>query len=209
MPMSAEKFISDSGAEVHDRVRIETESMTYEGLIMPKHNFSEESIIIIKLDNGYNIGVSTEGAKLSVLSKAKLKETIVETKKKNKDLQNITILGTGGTIASFIDYKTGAVSPAITAEQLVNSVKALDEIANINAEPLFSLASEDMKPNHWEDMAIKVKEIHDKNNHGIVIGHGTDTMAYSAAALAFQLPEISNPVVFTGCLLYTSPSPRD
>jgi len=196
--MSAEKFISDNGAEVHDRVRIETESMTYEGLIMPKHNFSEENIMIIKLDNGYNIGVSTEGAKLSVLSKAKLKETIVETKKKNKDLQNITILGTGGTIASFIDYKTGAVSPAITAEQLVNSVKALDEIANINAEPLFSLASEDMKPNHWEDMAIKVKEIHDKNNHGIVIGHGTDTMAYSAAALAFQLPEISNPVVFTG-----------
>jgi len=196
--MSAEKFISDSGAEVHDRVRIETESMTYEGLIMPKHNFSEENIIIIKLDNGYNIGVSTEGAKLSVLSKAKPKETIVETKKNNTDLQNITILGTGGTIASFVDYKTGAVSPAITAEQLVNSVKALDEIANINAEPLFSLASEDMKPNHWEDMAVKVKEIHDKNNHGIVIGHGTDTMAYSAAALAFQLPEISNPVVFTG-----------
>ncbi len=196
--MSAEKFISDNGAEVHDRVRIETESMTYEGLIMPKHNFSEENIMIVKLDNGYNIGVSTEGAKLSVLSKAKPKETVVETKKKNKDLQNITILGTGGTIASFIDYKTGAVSPAITAEQLVNSVKALNEIANINAEPLFSLASEDMKPNHWEDMAIKVKEIHDKNNHGIVIGHGTDTMAYSAAALAFQLPEISNPVVFTG-----------
>ena len=196
--MSAEKFISNNGAEVHDRVRIETESITYEGLILPKHNFSKENIIILKLDNGYNIGVSTKGAKLSILSKAEPKEAIVEAKKKNKDLQNITILGTGGTIASFIDYKTGAVSPAITAEQLVNSVKALDDIANINAEPLFSLASEDMKPKHWEDMAVKVKEIHDKNNHGIVIGHGTDTMAYSAAALAFQLPEISNPVVFTG-----------
>ena len=196
--MSAEKFISDNGAGVHDRVRIETESMVYEGLILPKHNFSEENIIILKLDNGYNIGVSTEGAKLSILSKAKVIEPIVETKKKKKNLQNITILGTGGTIASFVDYKTGAVSPAITAEQLVNSVKALDEIANINAEPLFSLASEDMKPNHWEDMAVKVKEIHDKNNHGIIIGHGTDTMAYSAAALAFQLPEISNPIVFTG-----------
>ena len=196
--MSAEKFISNNGAEVHDRVRIETESITYEGLILPKHNFSKENIIILKLDNGYNIGVSTKGAKLSILSKAEPKEAIVEAKKKNKDLQNITILGTGGTIASFIDYKTGAVSPAITAEQLVNSVKALDDIANINAEPLFSLASEDMKPKHWEDMAVKVKEIHDKSNHGIVIGHGTDTMAYSAAALAFQLPEISNPVVFTG-----------
>ena len=55
-----------------------------------------------------------------------------------------------------------------------------------------------MKPEHWEGMAVKIKKMHDKNNHGIVIGHGTDTMAYSAAALSFQLPEISNPVIFTG-----------
>ena len=75
---------------------------------------------------------------------------------------------------------------------MVNSVKALDQVANVSAEPLFSLASEDMKPTHWEEMATKVKEIHDKNNHGIIIGHGTDTMSYSAAALSFQLPEISN-----------------
>ena len=97
-----------------------------------------------------------------------------------------------------MDYKTGAVSPAITAEQLVNSVSALDKVANIDAEPLFSLASEDMAPKHWEEIAKKAKEIHDKKQHGIVIGHGTDTMGYSAAALSFQLPEISNPVIFTG-----------
>tara|TARA_B100001250_G_scaffold233050_1_gene200115 strand:- start:557 stop:1822 length:1266 start_codon:yes stop_codon:yes gene_type:complete len=198
MPMSAKKFISDNGAEVHDRVRIETGSLTYEGLILPKHNFSEENIIIIKLDNGYNIGISTEDAKMSVISKAKKKDVVVNSRKENKKLPNISILGTGGTIASFVDYKTGAVSPAITAEQLVNSVKALDEVANVSAEPLFSLASEDMKPEHWEGMAVKIKEMHDKNNHGIVIGHGTDTMSYSAAALSFQLPEISNPVIFTG-----------
>ena len=82
--MSAEKFISNNGAEVHDRVRIETDSITYEGLILPKHNFSKENIIILKFDNGYNIGVSTKGAKLSILSKAKPKETLVEAKKKNK-----------------------------------------------------------------------------------------------------------------------------
>ena len=196
--MSAKKFITDNGAEVHDRVRIETGDLTYEGLILPKHNFSEDNIIIIKLDNGYNIGISTENAKMTLISKAEKKDTITHSKKENKELPNISILGTGGTIASFVDYKTGAVSPAITAEQLVNSVKALDEVANVSAEPLFSLASEDMKPEHWEGMANKVKEMHDKNNHGIVIGHGTDTMSYSAAALSFQLPEISNPVVFTG-----------
>ena len=196
--MSAKKFISDNGANVHDRVRIETRDMVYEGLILPKHNFSEEDIIILKLDNGYNIGVSTEDAKMTLISKAEKKNAVDYIKKENNELPDISILGTGGTIASFVDYKTGAVSPAITAEQLVNSVKALDEVANVSAEPLFSLASEDMKPEHWEGMANKIKEMHDKKNHGIVIGHGTDTMSYSAAALSFQLPEISNPVVFTG-----------
>ena len=196
--MSAKKFISDNGAEVHDRVRIETRDMVYEGLILPKHNFSEEDIIILKLDNGYNIGVSTKDAKMTLISKAEKKDAVDYIKKENNELPDISILGTGGTIASFVDYKTGAVSPAITAEQLVNSVKALDEVANVSAEPLFSLASEDMKPEHWEGMANKIKEMHDKKNHGIVIGHGTDTMSYSAAALSFQLPEISNPVVFTG-----------
>ena len=97
-----------------------------------------------------------------------------------------------------MDYKTGAVSPAITAEQLVNSVISLKEIANIEAEPLFSLASEDIEPKHWEQMAVKVEEIHSKKGHGIIVGHGTDTMGYSAAALSFQLPELSNPVIFTG-----------
>ena len=196
--MSAKKFINDNGAEVHDRVRIETGDLTYEGLILPKHNFSQDNILILKLDNGYNIGISIKNAKMTLISKAKKKDTGNHAKKENKELSDISILGTGGTIASFVDYKTGAVSPAITAEQLVNSVKALDEVANVSAEPLFSLASEDMKPKHWEGMATKVKEMHDKNNHGIVIGHGTDTMSYSAAALSFQLPEISNPVVFTG-----------
>ena len=196
--MSAKKFISDNGANVHDRVRIETRDMVYEGLILPKHNFSEEDIIILKLDNGYNIGVSTEDAKMTLISKAEKNDAVDYIKKENNELPDISILGTGGTIASFVDYKTGAVRPAITAEQLVNSVKALDEVANVSAEPLFSLASEDMKPEHWEGMANKIKEMHDKKNHGIVIGHGTDTMSYSAAALSFQLPEISNPVVFTG-----------
>ena len=198
MPTSAEKFIQDCGAEVHDKVRIETKTLTYEGLILPKPKFSGDHIIMIKLDNGYNIGISTEGAEMRILSKAKKIDYTTTKRINNKNLENITILGTGGTIASFVDYKTGAVSPAITTEQLVNSVKSLDDIANINAVPLFSLASEDMKPSHWEDIAKKVKEIHDSENHGVVIGHGTDTMAYSAAALSFQLPEIAHPVVFTG-----------
>ena len=139
---------------------------------MPRNNFSGDHIIVLKLDNGYNIGISAEGAELNIIEKAREKSKNKLKNEKNKNLNDITILGTGGTIASFVDYKTGAVSPAITAEQLVNSVSSLKNIANIEAEPLLSLASEDMEPKHWEQMATKVEEIHSKKNHGIIIGHG-------------------------------------
>jgi len=198
MPKLAEKFISDNGANIYDKVKITNKEQTLEGIIMPRNNFSGDHIIVLKLDNGYNIGISAEGAELNIIEKAKEKPKNKLKNEKNKNLNDITILGTGGTIASFVDYKTGAVSPAITAEQLVNSVSSLRDIANIEAEPLLSLASEDMEPKHWEQMATKVEEIHSKKNHGIIVGHGTDTMSYSAAALSFQLPEISNPVIFTG-----------
>ena len=198
MPKLAEKFISDNGANIYDKVKITNKEQTLEGIIMPMNNFSGDHIIVLKLDNGYNIGISAEGAELNIIEKAKEKSKNKLKNEKNKNLNDITILGTGGTIASFVDYKTGAVSPAITAEQLVNSVSSLRDIANIEAEPLLSLASEDMEPKHWEQMATKVEEIHSKKNHGIIVGHGTDTMSYSAAALSFQLPEISNPVIFTG-----------
>ena len=122
MPKLAEKFISDNGANIYDKVKITNKDQTFEGIIMPKNNFSGEHIVVIKLDNGYNIGVSTEGAEMNVIEKAKEKPKKEFKNKKNKNLKDITILGTGGTIASFVDYKTGAVSPAITAEQLVNSV---------------------------------------------------------------------------------------
>jgi len=198
MPKLAEKFISDNGANIYDKVKITNKEQTLEGIIMPRNNFSGDHIIVLKLDNGYNIGISAEGAELNIIEKAKEKPKNKLKNEKNKNLNDITILGTGGTIASFVDYKTGAVSPAITAEQLVNSVSSLRDIANIEAEPLLSLASEDIEPKHWEQMATKVEEIHSKKNHGIIVGHGTDTMSYSAAALSFQLPEISNPVIFTG-----------
>ena len=118
MPTVAEKFISNNGAKVHDRIRISTDAKNYEGVLLPRHNFSGEDIVVLKLDNGYNIGVSVEGAELSILSKAKKDKVEFTKKKKNKELKDITVLATGGTIASFVDYKTGAVSPAITAEHV-------------------------------------------------------------------------------------------
>ena len=138
MPKLAEKFISDNGANIYDKVKITNKDQTFEGIIMPRNNFSGEHIIVIKLDNGYNIGVSTEDAEMNVIERAKEKPKKELENKKNKNLKDITILGTGGTIASFVDYKTGAVSPAITAEQLVNSVSSLKEIANIEVQNIIT-----------------------------------------------------------------------
>ena len=111
MPNLAEKFISDNGANIYDRVKITNKDQTLEGIIMPRNKFSGEHVIVLKLDNGYNIGISAESAEMSILEKAKEVPKKELKNEKNKDLKDITILGTGGTIASFVDYKTGAVSP--------------------------------------------------------------------------------------------------
>ena len=88
--MSAKKLINDNGADVYDRVRIETGKIAYEGLILPKHNFSEEHILILKLDNGYNIGISTLDAKLKIISKAEKVRNVVQSVAENDNLPNGT-----------------------------------------------------------------------------------------------------------------------
>ena len=82
MPQLAEKFISDNGANIYDKVKITNKEQTLEGIIMPRNNFSGGHIIVLKLDNGYNIGVSTEDAEISIIEKAKEKQ-----KKKLRFLQ--------------------------------------------------------------------------------------------------------------------------
>ena len=86
MPTLAEKFISDNGAGVHDRIKVVRNSITYEGLLLPKHSFSSDEIIVLKLDNGYNIGISVENAELTVLSKSKKEK--VESSKSRISLEN-------------------------------------------------------------------------------------------------------------------------
>ena len=139
MPSTVKKFMDENNAQIYDRIRIKSSDKSFEGIILPKHKFSAENILIIKLDNGYNIGISIEDSEMEVISKSKRTKENIPKKKQDKNLPKITILGTGGTIASFVDYKTGAVSPAITTEQLVNSVNALEDIATIDLSFMFPI----------------------------------------------------------------------
>ena len=119
-------------------------------------------------------------------------------KKTDSSLPKILLLSTGGTIASKVDYRTGAVTPALTASDLNEAVPEIANIANIDAEVLFSEYSENLQPQHWIDTAKKIESVANSNYKGIIVAHGTDTMHYSSAFLSFALSGLKIPVVFVG-----------
>lgn len=181
--------------EPGDYVEIRTKKGVFRGILMPRNKFSGENIVVLKLDNGYNIGVIPQEIRL--IKKGEKKERKERKVIKIEDLPTVSIIGTGGTIASYVDYKTGAVHPALTAEDLIFSVPEIEKECNIRASVLFNILSEDMRPEYWRKMARKVKEELEQSK-GVVIPHGTDTMSYSAAALSFMFEKLSGPVVFVG-----------
>lgn len=113
-------------------------------------------------------------------------------------MNRVTILGTGGTIASKIDYKTGAVHPAFSAEEIINVIPELKEVAEIKTKLLFNILSENMKPELWVKIARECAAELNSGACGVVIAHGTDTLAYTSAALSFMLENLYKPVVLVG-----------
>lgn len=166
---------------------------------MPHHEFSDPNVVVLKMKSGYNIGIRVDAdSKIKVVSKpsaGKRKESKLERK---KGIPNLVLLGTGGTIASYVDYRTGAVHPAMSASDMVDAVPEIKEIANIDARVLFSIFSENMDVENWQELAKAVAEEIGKGADGIIIPHGTDTMGYTAAALSFMLRDLNRPVVLVG-----------
>ena len=191
-------FLKTNQISVGDSVNILAE-ITYSGIIMPRYEHSDDKHIVLKLKSGYNIGL--EISKIEKIEKSQ--ETIKITKtdekiEKVKGLPKILLLSTGGTIASKVDYRTGAVTPILTAEELNSSVPELATIANIDAEVLFSEYSENIMPEHWLKIAEKIKEFSKSDYTGIIIAHGTDTMHYTSSFLSFALAGFPIPIVLVG-----------
>jgi len=183
-------------AEVYDKVRVESKGTKYEGTLMP----SQTDSIVLKLKNGYNIGIRKDTASITLLEKKqdkKILEPVSRPAQKKKSLPNISILSTGGTIASRIDYRTGAVTSQFSAEDILRAIPELEEIANYNCRMIYSILSENMRPSYWVELARAVYEEIKNGADGVIITHGTDTMMYTAAALSFML-ETPVPVVLVG-----------
>lgn len=192
-PSSLEKQLKKKGISVGDRVRIIHGKDSWEGILMPRTQ--DKEIWVLKLSSGYNIGINAKGTTIELLEKTP-KPKPVQSKEKHKG--EVAVLGCGGTIASKVEYKTGAVYPAITPEELRASFPQLEQITTIHTKQLFSIPSEDMNAWHWTAMARACVEEIKEGVKGIVLMHGTDTMTYSSAALSFMLQDLSVPVVFVG-----------
>lgn len=192
------EFLKTNQIAVGDSVKI-TADITYSGIIMPRYEHSDDKHIVLKLKNGYNIGL--EIAKIEKIEKNQVTEKIIEKTEnieKTEGLPKILLLSTGGTIASKIDYRTGSVTPVLTAAELNASVPELAKIANIDAEVLFSEYSENIMPEHWLKIAEKINEYSKSDYTGIIIAHGTDTMHYTSSFLSFALAGFPIPIVLVG-----------
>ncbi|WP_248907013.1 Glu-tRNA(Gln) amidotransferase subunit GatD [Halocatena marina] len=186
----------DSG----DRIRVERSGEQYEGVCMPS---TTEDHVVLKLDGGYNIGIEREESHVEVLDSGVYdidsevdgdESSVVEI---DPDLPTISLISTGGTIASTVDYRTGAVTSQFDAEDVLRAVPDLAGRANYRGRVVANILSENMTPEIWQDLAWAVHDEIENGADGVVVMHGTDTMQYTASALAFML-DTPVPIVFTG-----------
>ena len=192
------EFLTNNKIEVGSQVKIHAD-LIYSGVVMPRYEHSDDHHIVLKLKSGYNIGLELDKIKkIELESTPTTKKENIRPSQPNPKLPKILLLSTGGTIASRIDYRTGAVTPTLTAAELNASVPELATIANIDTEVLFSEYSENLLPKHWIKIAEKLDSYSRSEYDGIIVAHGTDTMQYTASALAFSLAGFPKPIALVG-----------
>ncbi|MDI6723437.1 MAG: Glu-tRNA(Gln) amidotransferase subunit GatD [Methanobacterium sp.] len=192
-------FLDSAGISIGDSVKIIKKDISYEGMILDRAEDADDKHVVLKLNNGYNIGLEIKDADIKLIKKGEkpkieLKPLNIE---KNPEKRDISIISTGGTVASIIDYKTGAVHPAFTADDLLRANPELLELANIKGNAVLNILSENMKPEYWIKSARSIADEINDGAYGVVVAHGTDTMHYTSAALSFIL-DTPVPVVLTG-----------
>jgi glutamyl-tRNA(Gln) amidotransferase subunit D len=180
-----------------DKVKVTTKDEVVEGILMPNE---ETDSIVIKLDSGYNVGIEkTKIKKIEKTGEGKaLHISHAKKIKKNPKLPNITILHTGGTIASKVDYKTGAVYSSFKPEDLIGMFPELAKIANFDSKLISNMWSDDLRFRHFSIIAEALEKEVKKGVDGIIIGMGTDNLAVASAALAFIVEQTPIPIIFVG-----------
>jgi glutamyl-tRNA(Gln) amidotransferase subunit D len=193
------KLLENADAKEGDTLSVRSKGSLHRGVLMPHHEFSHPDVIVIKLNSGYNIGINIAGIEtIEVLEKVEERARPPRDSIPSTSERVVTIIGTGGTIASYVDYRTGGVHPALSSEDLVSTVPEISEICSVRADLLFSIYSENMDVGKWKELAGSVADRLDQGDEAVIIPHGTDTMGYTSAALTFMLDNLPRPVVLVG-----------
>ncbi len=194
------KKLKELGINPGDKIKVEYDNVEIEGELMPKTEFGSPDTIIVKLKNGYNVGIGFKNSRITKVSSGKgIPEFPKASMKPDPKLPKVSLIYTGGTIGSKIDYKTGGVEESkMSPEELLYIVPELSKIARIVIRNPFSIPSEEMSHSEWKTIANEVaKELND-GARGVVVTMGTDTMHYLSSALSFMLNNLNAPVVVTG-----------
>ncbi|RMG21778.1 MAG: Glu-tRNA(Gln) amidotransferase GatDE subunit D [Methanobacteriota archaeon] len=195
------QLFSNLNVKVGDHLLIETTDARIEGNLLPQTEMGDPDVIILKQKNGYNVGIKySKDLKIQTGGESFRLEKFPKIRLKQKeDLPQISLLATGGTIASRIDYLTGGVFMASKPEEVFASLPELfDEVAFKSIIPLFQMASEDIGYKQWQVIAEAAAKEFEEETDGIVIMHGTDMMGYTSAALSFMLQNLPAPIAMTG-----------
>ena len=188
------------GVQVWSDVRVQSHRGVFKGIILPRSVMADDQHIVLKLYTGYNVGINVHQiTDIEELGYRKANYKIPENEfPYSPDKPSVKLLGTGGTIASRLDYRTGAVIPAFSPGELYGAVPELADISNIKTEKLFGLFSENMGPEQWRITSEAIAREIEAGIEGIVLGHGTDTMHHTGAALSFMVQDSPVPIVLVG-----------
>jgi glutamyl-tRNA(Gln) amidotransferase subunit D len=179
---------------------IKTTRGDFTGIILPRSENDDDRHIVLKLPNGYNVGIAV--STLTDMKEHGYKEAHYKIPEKefpfSPEKPNVKLFGTGGTIASRLDYRTGAVIPAFSPGELYGAVPELADICNLTTEKLFAVFSENMGPKQYIALAKAIGKEIENGIDGIIVGHGTDTMHHTAGALSYMIQNPPVPIVLVG-----------
>ena len=185
---------------VWGKTHIVTTRGEFDGTILPRAENDDDQHIVLKIVTGYNIGININTIKeMRETGYKKANYKVPEKEFPYTDGQpQVKLFGTGGTIASRLDYRTGAVIPAFSPGELYGSVPELADICNLNTEKVFAVFSENMGPKQYIALALAIGKEIENGIDGIIIAHGTDTLHHTAAALTYMVQNLPVPVVLVG-----------
>jgi len=195
--MDYKSFMKKQGLTEGDLVEVVEAGQKLVGTIVPSIN---ENILTLKLESGYNAGIKIDSNLIvkKIGSGKKVGKAALVKFEKKPGLPTVSIMQIGGTIAARVDYRTGAVYTTFKPEDLLTLVPELASMANIETRLISNMFSEDMRFAHYSVIAKEIAKEAKKGVKGIILPHGTDTMAYTSAALAFMLQDIQIPVILVG-----------